>query len=228
MAFLNQFALAFAPFLAGLLARREALAVKQWVEQLLRWQAISGILAAFGALFLADSLIPMLLGEAFRPVALNLVIMTLSLLPQGVATMGAVLTIVRDRPGVTLGASVLRLISFLVAGGVLIAWRGSLGASLAVIVGGVVQAAYYMIRWHELVPVSWRSWLLALGLGAVFLPLVWLKSSWTINLGLFTMAVAGYAGGLLLFRLVTPGELAMAWRALVSRQVPLESSTGKN
>jgi O-antigen/teichoic acid export membrane protein len=228
VAFFSQFAMAFAPLLAELLARDDAVAVIHWVEQLLRWQAITSILVAFGALFLADSLIPVLVGEAFRPVALNLVIMTLSLLTQGVASLGAVLTIVRDRPGVTLGASALRLISFLVAGGVLIAWHGSLGASLAVIVGGVVQAAYYMVRWQELVPVSWRSCLLALGLGAAFLPLVWLKSSWTMNLGLFTVAVAGYAGGLLLFKLVTPGELAMAWRALVSRQVPLGPSTGEN
>jgi O-antigen/teichoic acid export membrane protein len=228
MAFLNQFALAFAPFLAGLLARQEESVARQWVEQLLRWQAISSVLVAFGALFLADPLIPVLLGEAFRPVAPNLVIMTLSLLPQGVATIGTVLTIVRDRPGVTLGASALRLISFLLAGVVLITWRGSLGASLAVIVGGVVQAAYYVSRWHELIPVSWRSWLLALGLGVVFLPLVWLKSSWTMNLGLFTLAVVGFAGGLLLFRLVTPGELAMAWRAMVSRQVPLGSSAGES
>jgi O-antigen/teichoic acid export membrane protein len=224
---LGKMALAFAPFLTGLMARHETAALKNWVEQLLKWHAISGILIVFGALFLADPVIPWLIGESFRPVALNLVIMTLSLLPFGVASVGGALTIIKDRPGLTLRASVLRLIGFLVAGGVMIAWLGSLGASLAVIVGGVVQAVYYISRWHELVPVSWRSWLLSLGLGAMFLPLVWLKSSWTINLGLFTVAVVGYAGVLLLFGLVTPGGLAMAWRALVSGQVHQDSSHWK-
>ena len=225
-ALFNQFAMAFAPLLTELLARHEAITIKQRVEQLLKWQAIGCILIAFGALFLADPLIPWLLGEAFRPVALNLVLMTLSLLPQGVVSVGAVLAIVRDRPGVTLGASALRLLSFLLAGGALVYWRGSLGASLAVIVGAGLQAAYYMLRWHYLVPVSWRSWLLSLGLGMIFFPLILLKSSWTVNLCLSAFAVVGYAGGLLLFRLVTLEELAKVWRALVSRQVPLHSSAG--
>jgi O-antigen/teichoic acid export membrane protein len=226
--FFNQFAMAFAPFLAGLQARQDPLAIKYWVEQLLKWLAIGSILIAFGALFLADALVPLLLGEAFRPVALNLVIMTLSLLAQGVISVGAVLTIVKERPGVYLGSSALRLISFLVAGGVLAYWRGSLGASLAVIVGAGLQAGYYMTRWRGLVPVSWRSSLQAVGLGALFVPLVWLKSSWSMNVGLAIFAMVAYLGGLLVLRLVTPGELAQGWKAMVSRQVPQSSSSVEN
>jgi O-antigen/teichoic acid export membrane protein len=226
--FFNQFALAFAPFLAGLLARQETSAFEYWVEQLLKWLLVSGILVVFVTLFLADSLIPLLIGEAFRPVALNLTIITLSLLIQGVASVGSALTIVKERPRMNLVASALRLLGFLLGGVVLISWRGSLGASLAVIVGAGLQVAYYMLRWHEMVPVSWRSWLLSLGLGVVFMPLISLKSTWSVNLCLVALAVAGYAGGLLLFRLVTPGELAKVWRALLSRQVPLGPSTGEN
>lgn len=227
-AFLNQFAMAFAPLLAGLLARRETQALQQWVEQLLKWEAIGSVLMAFAALFLADPVIPMLLGEDFRPVALNLVLMTLSLLTQSVVSVGMVLAIVRERPGVTLGASALRLISFLLAGGVLVYWRGSLGASLAVIVGAGLQAAYFITCWQRLVSVSWRSCLLTLGLGVAFMPLVWLKSSWSVNVSLGAAALAGYAGSLLLLGLVTPGELAKAWGALISRQVPAGSNPGEN
>jgi len=227
-AFFNQFALAFAPFLAGLLARREALSLRHWVEQLLKWQAIGSILVVFGALFLAEPAIPVLLGEAFRPVALNLVLMTLSLLAQGVISVGGALAIVAERPGVTLGASALRLISFLLAGAALVFWRGSLGASLAVIAGAGLQAAYYLSRWQELVPVSWRSCLMALGLGVVFLPLVLLKSSWPVDVGLGALGVAGYTGALLVLGWVTPGELAKAWRAMGSRQHSLSPDTEEN
>jgi O-antigen/teichoic acid export membrane protein len=224
----DQMAIAFAPFLAGLLARQETAALKFWVEQLLKWLVVSGVMVVFATLFLADSLIPLLLGEAFRPVARNLMIMTLSLLTQGVVSVGGALSIIKERPKVTLVASSLRLLGFLLAGFVLVSWHGSLGASLAVIVGAGLQAAYYLIRWQELASISWRSWLLALGLGLVFVPLVLLKSSWSVNLCLGAVAMAGYAGSLLLFRLVTPGELAKVWWAMVSRQVPLSPNTTEN
>jgi O-antigen/teichoic acid export membrane protein len=223
----DQLAVAFAPFLAGLLARQETSAFKYWVEQLLKWLVVSGVLVVLVALFLADSLIPLLLGKAFQPVALNLMIMLLSLITQGVASVGIALAIVKDRPKVTLVASGLRLLGFLLAGVVLVSWRGSLGASLAVIVGAELQVAYYLLHWHELADISWRPWLLALGLGALFAPLLLLKSSWSVNLGLAAVAVAGYAIGLLLLRLVTPGELAKAWWAIMSRQVPASANTGE-
>lgn len=151
---------------------------------------------------------------------MNLVFMTLSLLPQGIVSVGRVLAIVRERPGVTLGASVIRLISFLLAGGILTYWYGSLGASLAVIIGAGLKAAYYLTRWRELVPVSWRSCFLTLGLGVMFVPLIWLKSSLSVNLCLSAIAVVGYAGSLLLFGLWTPGEVARAWLTMVARKAP--------
>ncbi len=224
----DQLAIAFAPFLAGLLARQETAALQHWVAQLLKWLVVSGVLVVFGALFLADSVIPLLLGKAFHPVALNLMIMTLSLLTQGVVSVGGALTIVKGRPKVTLVASALRLLGFLLAGVILVRWRGSLGASLAVIVGAELQAAYYLLRWHELVSISWRPWLQALGLGLVFMPLILLKSSWLVDLCLGAIAVLGYSGSLLLIGLVTPGELAKVWWAMVSRQVPLSTSPVEN
>jgi O-antigen/teichoic acid export membrane protein len=224
----DQLAIAFAPFLAGLLARQETSAFEFWVEQLLKWLVVSGVLVVFVTLFLADTLIPLLIGEAFRPVALNITIMTLSLLIQGVVSVGGALTIVKERPRVNLVASALRLLGFLLAGAVLISWRGSLGASLAVVAGAGLQAAFYLICWQKLVSISWRSWLLALGLGAVFVPLILLKSSLPVNLCLGAIAVAGYLGGLLLLGLVTPGELSKAWGAMMSRRVPVNPDSLEN
>jgi hypothetical protein len=70
--------------------------------------------------------------------------------------------------------------------------------------------------------------LLALGLGALFVPLILLKSSLLVNLCLTAIAVAGYLGGLLLLGLVTPGELSKAWGAMVSRRVPVSPNTVEN
>jgi O-antigen/teichoic acid export membrane protein len=224
----DQLALAFAPFLAGLLARQETEAVKYWVEQLLKWLVVCSILVVFVTLFLADSLIPLLLGKAFRPVALNLMILTLSLLTQGIVSVGGALAIVKELPRVTLVASALRLSGFIVAGIFLVSWRGSLGACLAVIVGAELQAACYLIRWQALAAISWRPYLQALGLGVIFLPLFLLKSSWSMNLWLCAAAVIGYIIGLLLLRLVTLEELAKGWWAIMSRKGPLSSNSVEN
>ena len=65
-----------------------------------------------------------------------------------------------------------------------------------------------------------RSWGLALGLAGLFLPLYWLKSSWSVDLTLGALAMTGYAGMLVLLGLVSFGELALIWRALRDRQAP--------
>ncbi len=225
---LGQLALAFAPFLTGLMVRRDTQGLKQALEQLLKWLGVSSVLVFLGALFLADSLVPFVMGDAFRPVSTNLVILILALLFHGGVSVGVVLTIIGDRPGVALGAAALRLTVFLLAGVPLVTLWGSLGACLAISLAGMVSCGYYLKRTQEVVSYSLRSWCLTLGLGVVFTPLAWLKSSWEINLGLGCAAVAGYAGMLLLLKFITFGELAALWRALVSRSAVVPQTLGEN
>jgi len=224
---LIQLAMAFAPFLTGLLTRQDTQSLKQALEQLLKWLAVSSVLVFLGALFLADSLVPLVMGNAFRPVSLNLVLMTLALLFQGGASVGAVLAIIGDRPGVALVAAALRFTVFILSGIPLVFLWGSLGGCLAMVLSGIVHCGYYLTRTQEVASYSLRAWYLALGLGMVFTPLAWLKSSWLINLGLGLAAGLGYAGVLLLLRFVTFDELAALWRALVTRQLPSAQTLGE-
>jgi O-antigen/teichoic acid export membrane protein len=106
-----QLTMAFAPFLALVLARQDSSSFQWWVEQLLKWLGVSGILCFFGALFLADTILPLLMGQAFRPVTNNLVIMTIALPFLGAVSMGSVLAMIRDRPVLALEAATLRLAS---------------------------------------------------------------------------------------------------------------------
>lgn len=212
------FTMAFIPLFAGLLARADGPGLRQWVEQLLKWLAMGGVLVFLSALFWADTLIPLVLGEAFRPVVPNLLLLTLATSFVGVASVGGVLAIIGDRPGVALWASTLRLAAFLLLGIPLVTWGGSLGGSLSILLATTLHAWYYWARLQEVVPFSLRSLFLPLALGGLFVPLIWLKSSWLVNLGLGAGAMAGYAGGLFLLGLVTKGELALAWQALVSRR----------
>jgi O-antigen/teichoic acid export membrane protein len=187
---------------------------------------VSGILCFFGALFLADTILPLLMGQAFRPVTNNLVIMTIALPFLGAVSMGSVLAMIRDRPVLALEAATLRLVVFLILGVPLVGWWGSLGGSLAFVMAGVAQCGYYLIRLRGLLTFSLRPWGLALGLAGLFVPLYWLKSSWLVNLTLGVAAMTGYAGTLLLLGLVSFGELALIWRALNARQTPLAQTFG--
>ena len=94
-----------------------------------------------GALFLADTLLPLLMGQAFRPVANNLVVMTIALPFLGVVSMGSVLAMIGDRPGMALEASALRLAVFLILGVPLVGWWGSLGGSLAFVLAASSASA---------------------------------------------------------------------------------------
>jgi O-antigen/teichoic acid export membrane protein len=221
-----QLTMAFAPFLALVLARQDSSSFQWWVEQLLKWLGVSGILCFFGALFLADTILPLLMGQAFRPVTNNLVIMTIALPFLGAVSMGSVLAMIRDRPVLALEAATLRLVVFLILGVPLVGWWGSLGGSLAFVMAGVAQCGYYLIRLRGLLTFSLRPWGLALGLAGLFVPLYWLKSSWLVNLTLGVAAMTGYAGTLLLLGLVSFGELALIWRALNARQTPLAQTFG--
>ncbi len=216
-----QLTMAFAPFLALLLARQDSSSLRWWVEHLLKWLGVSGIMCFLGALFLADTLLPLLMGQAFRPVANNLVVMTIALPFLGVVSMGSVLAMIRDRPVMALEASALRLAVFLILGVPLVGWWGSLGGSLAFVMAAAAQGGFYLVRLRGLQPFSARPWSLALGLAGLFVPLYWLKSSWSVNLTLGAAAMTGYAGMLLLLGLVSFGELALIWRALRDRQASL-------
>ena len=54
----------------------------------------------------------------------------------------------------------------------------------------------------------------AIGLGGLFLPLVWLWSSWLVNAALYGAFVVGYGDLLLGLRVVTPREVASVWRSI--------------
>jgi O-antigen/teichoic acid export membrane protein len=220
------FTMAFAPFLTRLLGGPDSSSFQWWVEQLLKWLGVSGILCFFGALFLADTMLPLLMGQAFRPVTSNLVLMSAALPFLGVVSLGSVLAMVKDRPGVALEASALRLLVFLLLGAPLVSWQGSLGGSLAFVLAGLAQGSYYLVRLRGLMTFSLRPWGLTLGLGVVFVPLYWLKSTWLVNLALGGLAVAGYAGLLLLVGLVSLGEMGLIWRTLTARRTPPAPTLG--
>jgi O-antigen/teichoic acid export membrane protein len=207
VAAITQFVLSFAPLLGSFLDRGERGALDQWVGGLLKGLAVLGALSVFGALFLADPLVTVVFGAAYHPVAPNLVVLALGLLPLTLGSVFTTVTLVHDRPGLSFVGSALRLAVLWGAGPVLVARWGSLGACLAVLGGSTLHAVVLAWRLRDQAGPGLRSWVRAIVLALPFLPLLWLRSSPLVNGALFLAFVAGYGVLLLLSRVVTWADL---------------------
>jgi len=222
-----QLTMAFTPLLTTLLAQGQIEDLKRWAERLLKYLSVGGVLAVFATLFLADDLVPLVLGAAYRPVADNLLPLNLSLLAWAVGDTARLLAIVYAQPRIALTASGIRLVALWILGVPLVAALGSLGSCVAVLAASLLYAGYSTWCMRRVVCYSLRGAALAIGLGVLFLPLVWLRSSWAINVSLYGTFILGYSGMLLLLRVVTRSEVAALWRALVSSDGAVKQAVGE-
>lgn len=209
--------LTFTPLLTTLRAQGRIETLTWWLERLLKYLAFGGVLAAFGTLLLAEDLVPMVLGAEYRPVAGTLVLLTLTLLPSAIGFIARLVAMIYVRPRAALAASAIRLVAFWILGAPLVARFGSLGSSTAMLAVSALHAGYFTWRMRRVLRYSLRECLVTIGLGILFLPLLLLRSSWTMNVALFGVFVLGYSSVLLLLRVVTRNEVSELWQAIVSR-----------
>ena len=212
-----QFTLAFAPFMTTLLGQGKTEELRQWTEHLIKWLAAAGVLVVFGVLLLGNDMIPLILGATYRPVATNLLPLSLTLFPFALNSVATLLTLLYNRPKVALAAAGIRLAAFWVLGFPFVAWWGSFGGCLAVLGASSLSAAYSTRRMQESMSYSLQRWLLAIGLGGLFLPLVWLRSSWMVNLALYGLFIFGYIIFLFFLRVITIREVRALWQAMGPR-----------
>jgi O-antigen/teichoic acid export membrane protein len=206
-----------APLLGGHVDRGDRAAVAAWIDRLLRAFAAAGVGAVLGALFLADHVTPLVFGAAYAPAAANVLPLALALTALGLGTATSLLSLLHDRPGEALVASALRLAVFVSVGGLLAARWGSLGACIAVAAASAIHAAYSAWRMRGELGGATRRWLHAVALGAIPLPLVWLRASPAVDLALCAAAVAMYAVGLRAAGLVTARDVRGLRRVLRRR-----------
>lgn len=211
---ISQFTLAFAPMLGILLSQGNTEAINMWAEKLVKWFAMGGVVVFFSVLLLGDDLVSLVLGSAYRPVAANLLPMMLGLFAQALINVGCLLALIFDRPREALYTSGIGLTAFWGLGIPLIARWGSLGACLAVLAASALSAAYLTYRMRAVARYSLTKYALVAGLGSLFLPLFWLRSSWPFNAALYVAFVIAYGALLFLLRVITPNEIAAGWRAI--------------
>ena len=212
-----QFTIAFAPFMITLQAQGKTETLRQWIEQLINGLTVGGMFVVFGVLLLGNDLVPLVLGAAYQPVAANLLPLSLTLWVQILSSVAILLTIVHNTPKTAVMSAVIRLTALWIFGPFLIAKWGSLGGCFAVLFSSAIFAGYLTWRMKRVMTYSLRKWAWIIVLGFTFLPLLWLKSSWSINALLYAVFGVGYCALLLLLRIFTFSEAVAVWRAFRSK-----------
>jgi O-antigen/teichoic acid export membrane protein len=214
---LYHFTIAFIPFMITLQVQGEIRVLKQWIENLINWLTVSGMFVVYGVLLVGNDLVPWVLGAAYQPVAANLLPLSITLWIQVLANVAVLLTVVYNRPKIAVIAAGIRLAAIWAFGPFLVSNWGSLGGCLAVLGAAICYAGYLTWRMQGVITYSLRKWAGEIVLGLIFLPLFWLRSSWSINVLLYGVFVIGYSTLLLLLRFVRVSDMATVWRALRSK-----------
>lgn len=211
-----QFSLSFVPHMTMLLKRGKTETLKLWIEQLLRWLTVAGVVITFSFLIFSEDLVRLILGKAYHSVATNLLPLSFVFLFLALGSVSNLLTLVYEKPKVALVGSILRLAVFWGLGFPLIALWGSYGGCLALLIASICYSGYLTWRMRSHFAYSLRKWIFAMSLGALFLPLLWFRSTLPINIVLFSFFLIGYMVILFFLRIITWSEIRALGQTIVS------------
>ena len=76
----------------------------------------------------------------------------------------------------------------------------------------ILHAVYITWRMRAVTFYQLRDFALVAGLGGLLLPLVWLRSSWSLNLALFAGFLLIYGMLLFLLKVISRTEITATWR----------------
>ena len=205
----SQVSLALLPLLTRLVTAGKADVATRLVDRMLTLFTIASVIALFAAVLLGDILVQTVIGPAFAAAAVNLMPLMLTLMMLGVSSVTVLLAIVYEQPNIALRASIVRLIGFWIVGPVCVARWGSFGACIAVLAASSAHAILSTFGLRDALGSSIRSAAAAAGTAALFLPILWLRSTPLVNLLLFGGFVVGYAAVLLATRVITTEEIRL-------------------
>ncbi len=212
-----QISMAFTPLLTTLHSQGQVEMLSRWLERLLKYLALGGMVASFGALLLADDLVPVVLGAEYGPVSANLKWLTLALPLMAMGQVARMVATVYVRPRTVLVASALQLLAFWILDIPLVAWLGSLGSAITTVAAWALYGVYLTWRMQSVLRYSLRDSVIVIGLGILFMPLIFLRSSWMASVSLYVAFLIAYFGLLVLLRVVARSEVAEMWKGIVPK-----------
>jgi O-antigen/teichoic acid export membrane protein len=217
-----QATIACAPFLMTSVEGGRRDEVGAWLERLVTYSTIAGIVCLAGAVMVGPEAVPWVLGSAYGPVAASVIPLTLAMLLHAAGDVGRLLALTVDRPGIITTAAGLELAAFWGIGLPLAARAGSLGASLAALAASALYAWHITTRARRELKYSLADAGRAMALSVVFVPLALVRGAWWLNAALLASGLAAYGVLLVAFRVVTASELGTLRRLLGVQAAPKE------
>jgi O-antigen/teichoic acid export membrane protein len=209
-----QVLLAFSSFLTGRLVEAGPAEVEAWTRRLVR--GLSFVLAPLvgGMVWFGPHVIPIVLGEEYRPAGANLSIMAWNLLLLVPGGMANVLAVVHQRPRATVAAGALRILFFWGVGAWCTQQWMSLGTAMAVLAANCAYALLFAAQVRRWTRLPLGPWMVAVA-WTLMVPV--LQRAWPDGWA----SVAGYAAWLgaglalaMATRQMEWGELARLWQRL--------------
>lgn len=188
--------------------------IHEWSRRLVRYMLILNMLGFALMVFLGADLIPFLIGRDFAEVTPNAVVLLLALFPAVFVQIAFVYALVYKQPRRFLAAQVVALVGFLAASVVLIPAYTSIGCSIAIVASYFLMALLAIFPFRDKAAALVKEGCLVVALGAVLMPLVLLKSTVLVNIGITISFTVAYLAFLWVFRVLGFAELSEALQAL--------------
>lgn len=209
-----QSAITFAPLLVRQMHGGEVELARVWLGRILKWMLIAVSVTGASIIVLGRDLVPLLLGPAYAPVAVNLLPLACALFSLSLGCVGRLAALTLDRPKVVVAAGGIELAVFWTVGLLFAPQGGSLAVCVAAALASGCYASWITWRVRRELPYPPRAALTVAALALVFLPLAWVPAGLVIKAALFAGACVIY--GWLLWRcgMVTLEEIAALRRVV--------------
>ncbi len=192
--------------------------IHEWSGRLVRYMLIVNMLGFTAMVFVADDLIPLLIGENFTQVSPNAIVLLLAIFPAVFVQIGFVYALVYKRPGRFLLALIGAFVAFVVLSVFLIARYQALGCSVAMVISYSLMAALTMYPLRDRAGLLLKEACLVLAPAAPLLPLAYLDPEPVLNAGLAIAVGCGYVALLLSFRILKVAEVREVIGALRAKR----------
>lgn len=172
---ITQAMMSLLPLASQLHSQGQQAEVARWFGLLQRFGVVLAVGISGGVWGMAPILAEPIFGEGFGPVSGVMSINILALVPIMLGYPAGMLAVVWKKPAIRAWAGLYALLITALAMSSVLFW-GARGAALAVVLGIVTYAVviWYFIR--QEIQLAWAKGLLGIGLGFVFLPLLWLPT----------------------------------------------------
>jgi O-antigen/teichoic acid export membrane protein len=216
------FIFALAPIFTKLLLEGKERKLSKWSSIAGKYMGILCTATFFGFAACGRQLFSTILGPGFGGSYLNGVIQLAGIFPFVIVSMGILFSMVYKKPHRFFAALAVTIVSFAIAAGILIPLYGAAGCAVAMAVScfvlGFVMYLYFMDELRQSILSLGKT----VGIGVIFLPLLWARRGLAVSLALFAVFFAIYVLILLAAKVLSLEEIQTIRQAIRKKGEPLE------